>query len=178
MRGGAVTWVRITKGDPRGRRLADEHYTRQTPGAPSWTRPGFNHVLWWQGSDGVGLWCVWRPKWEAGIERKDRLRVLECTMFRRTTDFSGLPFGQPLPIASEMIRAAVAATTRPAAVADLHLDTAGDISAIITGVRSDATMGRRGRATQPGHCFRMAGWQPIDKVSGRADVWLACEVAR
>jgi len=162
-----VTWTRITKGDPRGREMADRHYTRQRPGSPSWTRPGYNYVLYVEFDEGRALWCWWRPKWEdgrPGTERKDGLRCLECTMFRRE--------GRT-PLASELCRSAVEALATPEARADLHLDAAGPISdGLITGIGSEATAARRGKRSRPGECYRRAGWIEIEKRTGRADVWL------
>ncbi len=160
-------WRRITKGDVRGREMADRHYTRQTPGAASWTRPGYNFVMLAEFDAGRALWCWWRPKWEdgrPGTERKDGLRCLECTMFRRE--------GQT-PLASALIEAAVAALPTDEARRDLHLDAAGSITdGLITGIGSEATSKRRGKRSRPGECYRQAGWIEIDKRGGRADVWL------
>lgn len=79
-----MNWRETDKGDPRCRRLADRHYSRQTPGARMWTRPGYNFVLYTpDGRGAVFVW--WRPKWESGIlgtERADGLRAIECTIFR------------------------------------------------------------------------------------------------
>jgi len=160
-------WARITKGDSRGRELADRHYTRQTPGNPRWTRPGYNHVLFAEFGGGLALWCWWRPKWEdgrPGTSRKDGLRALECTMFRRE--------GRT-PVASELIRAAVAALDTEAAARDLHLSAAGAIEMLLTGVNARATRRRRGRRSRPGECYLRAGWRVLPgKKSARADVWL------
>ena len=160
-------WEVIRKGDMRARRLADRHYTRQKPGTPSWARPGYNFVLYHASPQGEALWCWWRPKWEDGRPgtcRKDGLRVIECTMFRR----EGIT-----PLASECITAAVAALDTPAAYRDLHLDTVGYVDGLLTGIGTSAT--KRGRATSslPGACYRHAGWVPSSKPpGGRADVWL------
>lgn len=159
-------WFRIHKGDVRARALADEHYTRQTPGAPMWTRPGYNFVMLAEYPSGSALWCWWRPKWEdgrPGTQRKDRLRVVECTMFRRVGETDR---------ASELIRLAVLALRSGAAAEDLHLDNAGPIDGLLTGVSSTKTTGGRSPWHQPGWCYRKAGWVEIDKRTRRADVWL------
>lgn len=155
-------WSVTHKGDPRGRALADKHYTRQSPGHPMWTRPGYNYVLIADGA--VFVW--WRPKWEAGIERKDGLRAIECTIFRRESP--------DLPKSSEMIRAAVAALTWPEARAELRLDACGSVpDGLITGVGVSATAARRSRHSPPGACFRAAGWRELKgKQSRRAQAWL------
>lgn len=146
--------------------MADRHYTRQTPGSPHWTRPGYSAVFYAAGECWEALFVWWRPKWEdgrPGTERKDRLRVLECTHFRRE--------GTGAPLASIMIRIAVEALDYDCVQQALHLDTAGPIDGLITGVGSVATSRRRGKAHEPGYCFKMAGWQRIDKTGAKADVW-------
>lgn len=164
-------WIPIHKGDTRARELADEHYTRQSPGAPMWTRPGYNFVLLAIYPAGRALFCWWRPKWEdgrPGTQRKDGLQVLECTMFRRV--------GQT-DLASTLIRAAVRALYSPEARHALRLDAAGPIPLLITGISAAATSGRRSRHNRPGHCFRAAGWTEIPKTTKRADVWLGFDWA-
>lgn len=159
-------WTVVQKADPRCLELADRHYTRQRPGTKQWTRPGYNCVMLAEFRRGTAIWAWWRPKWEdgrPGTSRKDGLRVVECTMFRRegTT-----------PLASEMIRAAVAMLSADDAAAYLHLDTAGPIDGLITGVSSRDTTGGRSPRSEPGACYRHAGWVPVEKRTGRADVWL------
>lgn len=160
-----VPWRRIHKGDTRARVLADRHYTRQTPGHPMWTRPGYNFVLLATYPAGSALFCWWRPKWEhgGGAVRKDGLRVIECTMFRRegVTD-----------LASDLIRAAVDHLSGPDAKRDLHLHNAGRVTSLLTGVSSGKTSSRRSKRSLPGECFRRAGWYQSQKRPGRADVWL------
>ena len=159
-------WTPIHKGDSRGRELADGHYTRQTPGHPMWTRPGYNFVLLAEFEKGCALFCWWRPKWEdgrPGTQRRDGLRVIECTMFRRV----GVT-----PIASDLIRGAVTWLDSREARDALKLDNAGEIRALITGVSSSKTSSRRSKHNRPGHCYRMAGWVPFKKRVGKADVWL------
>lgn len=165
---GRRLWRVTTKGDQEARAFFDGHYSRQTPGSPHWLRPGFNYVL--RHDDAAGridaLWCWWRPKWESGLagtERKDGLRVLECTVFRRTGG----------PIASDLVRAAEGALRWPEARIALHLDDAGPITGLVTGVSSSRTAGRRSKRALAGECFRRAGWTDLDKAPGaRADVWL------
>ena len=159
-------WLRIHKGDVRGRQMADRHYTRQTPGHPMWTRPGYNHVLFAHDHIGTALFCWWRPKWEdgrPGTQRKDGLRTIECTMFRREGHGS---------VSSQLIRAAVFQLQSEDARSDLHLDQAGPISVLVTGVGSVATSRRRSSRAKPGTCFRHAGWHELQKTTRRADVWL------
>jgi len=170
-----MTWTVTNKGDIRCRMMADRHYTRQSIGNPRWTRPGYSAVLYAQSAAGAGLFVWWRPKWEdgrPGTARKDGLRCLECTHFRR----EGLAVGEPgaLPVASDMIRAAVAALDWPAVRSALHLDAAGPIAdGVLTGIGSKQTAKRRSRTSEPGECFLRAGWARVEKRKSRADVWLS-----
>lgn len=156
-----ATWVRVDKGNDRCRRLADRHYSRQTIGAPMWTRPGYNFVLYASDERGEASFCWWRPKWEAGIERKDGLRVIECTIFRN----------ESATVSSLLIRQAVEQLETPQARADLALEHVA--FPLITGISTDKTARGRSRRSLPGQCFRRAGWCEFAKAStGRADVWL------
>jgi hypothetical protein len=123
-----------------------------------WTRPGWNQTLYAEQRNGrAAVFCWWRPRWEIGVERFDRLRAIECTIFRNQTRFRS----------SDLIREAVAAVlTWPHAV-----DTAWP-DGLITGVDSAATAGGRAPDAPPGVCFRKAGWDAFDHAPGRADVWL------
>ena len=170
---GADPWLATDKGDLRCRQLADRHYTRQTPGSPHWTRPGYSAVLHASAARGEALFVWWRPKWEAGIERKDGLRAIECTHFRR----EGRPLdGGGLPLASDLIRAAVVALDLGPVRAALRLDVAGPIlDGLISGVGSAATTAQRSPRSPPGACFGHAGWTRIGRSGSRADVWWQLE---
>ena len=159
-------WARIHKGDMRARLLADDHYTRQHKGHPMWTRPGYNFALFAEYAKGSAVFCWWRPKWEdgrSGTQRKDNLRVLECTIFRRVgiTD-----------LASNLIKSAVASLNTLDACHDLHLTEAGIIDTVITGVSSSKTKRGRSKNSLPGKCFRDAGFCELNKRAGKADIWL------
>lgn len=156
-------WRLTDKRNVRCRLLADRHYTRQTPGHPMWTRPGWNQILYLRQRNGrEAVFCWWRPKWEAGTpgtERKDKLRCIECTMFRNETRFR----------ASELLREAVAAV--------LTWEHALDVAwpdGLITGVNTQLTAGGRAPDSPPGICFLSAGFQPFDHAGKRkrADLWL------
>ena len=169
-----MIWVPVTKADARVRAMADRHYTRQTPGAPLFTRPGFNFVLHYD--DGVvqGGFVWWRPKWEAGTrgtERGDKIRAIECTLFRREG-----PKGRPR--SSELIRAAVSSLLTPDASHALHYDTCGPVDPVltlITAVGIAETSASRSPHVWPGHCFSRAGWRHITdprRPSINGKVWL------
>ncbi len=145
-------WTLTDKFDPRLVALADRHYSRQTPGSNQFCRPGYNLTLHYGDDRGAAAFVWWRPVDEVG--RKDGLRAVECTLFRN----------ESAALSSDLIRDAVACllTWERYRAEDL----------IITGVNPDATGGRRSRRHRPGHCFLMAGWEPIEKQSTRANVWL------
>lgn len=152
-----IVWRETDKGDARCRRLADRHYTRQRPGHPMWTRPGYNMVLYTSDECGEACFAWWRPKWEDGIERFDGLRALECTLFRNETGW----------LSSSLIEQAVAAVQ--------CWERYEPGSSLITGIGSLQTQRRRSRNNRPGHCFRVAGWEDFEHARGRADVWLMCK---
>jgi hypothetical protein len=154
-------WLLTNKGDQQCRILADRHYSRQTPGHPAFTRPGYNMVLWLEGPKGQATWVWFRPKWESGIKgtmRKDGLFAIECTLFRNE---SGL-------LSSDLIIAAESAL--------LTWERAMDVpwpDGAITGINCTATQRRRSKHVPPGYCYLMAGWKPFNhNKSNRADEWL------
>lgn len=165
----ANLWTVTHKGDIRCRLLADQHYTRQTPGHPMWTRPGYNFVLYFANAHGEAAWCWWRPKWEdgrPGTQRKDGLRCLECTLFRNVR------FDADAVLSSALVEDAVRALSLPAAAKELNLARPQDLL-LITGVSSAKTESRRSRRALPGQCYREAGWREFPHSKGRADVWLS-----
>lgn len=154
-----IHWAETHKGDARCRVLADGHYSRQTPGHRFFTRPGFNYVLYYEQKNGrAAVWVWWRPKWEAGIERFDGLRAIECTLFRNQTRVRS----------SDLIREAVTLLPEWNRISP-HPD------GLITGVNSMAVIGGLHPDSFPGHCYHMAGWEVIPgKKSPKADKWYRC----
>lgn len=154
-------WLETDKGDQRCRRLADGHYTRQTPGHPMWTRPGWNQILYTRQRNGrEGVFCWWRPKWESGLEgteRKDGLRAIECSIFRNQTRY----------LSSKLITEAISCLLTWRHATDVEWP-----DGIITGVSSADTAARRATDHDPGYCFREAGFVDFEHATGRADVWL------
>jgi hypothetical protein len=153
-------WSISSKADPIPRELADRHYTRQTPGSKMWTRPGYVQILRYTQANGrSAAWCWWRPKWEAGVLRKDRLYAIECTLFRNETRVRS----------SDLIREAVDALYEWQRAWDVCV-----ADGLITGVSSSKTAEGRSADNMPGHCYRCAGW--VDYAhpgrNTRADVWL------
>lgn len=129
-----------------------------------WTRPGYNYVLYAQDERGGAVYCWWRPKWEAGQERKDGLRCLECTIFRNETAAKS----------SALILEAIYYLRRPEARKALN-HPVPEAFMLLTGVDSRKTSSRRSRHSLPGECFRRAGFKDFPHKKGRADVWLALE---
>lgn len=64
-----MNWLITDKGDQDVRLLADEHYTRQTPGALSFTRNGQNLVF--VTPDLLAGWVTFRPT-PGKAQRQDR----------------------------------------------------------------------------------------------------------
>lgn len=157
-----LRWTPTHKGDVRCRLLADRHYSRQRPGHPMWTRPGYNYVLYLEHEGKGAVWCWWRPKWEAGVGRFDGLQALECTIFRNETSHRS----------SELVCEAVSALYLPEAEQALSIKEPSQLL-LITGVSSPKTAKGRSRNSLPGACFRHAGWAPFEHKKGKADVWLA-----
>lgn len=156
-----MNWQPTHKGDVRCRLLADKHYSRQRPGHPMWTRPGYNYVLYAEHEGRGAVWCWWRPKWEAGVGRFDGLQALECTIFRNETKL----------LSSKLVIEAVEALYLPEAYEALKIETPSQLP-LITGISTPKTTKRRSKKSLPGACFRHAGWADMIHKKGRADTWL------
>lgn len=155
-------WLLTHKGDAECRALADRHYSRQSPGASMFCRPGYNMVLKTCGPVGIAAWVWFRPKWESGIkgtERKDGLHAIECTLFRNESG-----------ILSSML-------VLEACQALLTWEHALDVEwpdGAITGINVEATAGGRSKYHSPGRCYLAAGWvvHPTHRKSDRANFWV------
>ncbi len=126
-------WAITDKGDDRARALAEDHYTRQTPGARSFTRNGQNLVF--LTPDLKAVWVTFRPT--AGkAERKDKLEAWECALFRNTGPFRS----------SELIIDAVL----------LSMALWGPVpkDGFITFVKPECV-----KSVNPGYCYKKAGWK-------------------
>ncbi len=131
-------WVEVNKCHPVAVSLADRHYTRQTPGAAQFTRPGVNLVL--VREDGTVVWVTWRPIPQVG--RKDQLEAWECTLFRN----------EGASLSSDIIRQAVDITWRRWGWPPKD--------GFITAIGIEQTAKRRGKHSRPGACYIAAGWEP------------------
>lgn len=122
-------WERVTKFDARCAALADRHYSRRKVGSPQFMPPGETIVLYRPGA--VFGW--WRPHPRSGIKQMNGLDGWTCTIFRNES--TGL-------LSSELILAAE----------DFITDCGTD--GLITYV-FDAKI----RSTNPGACFKAAGYR-------------------
>jgi len=141
-------WFVSHKGDRGARALAERHYTRQTPGATSWTRSGQNIVL--ITGDELAVWCLHRP-FPGKAVRMDGRDAWECTIFRNEG-----------PLLSSMLIRQAVEVCRMLALgwfdARLVVETWGrpPKDGIITYVDPGKVM-----TEVPGWCFRRAGWRRI-----------------
>ncbi len=132
-----------------------------------WTRPGYVMILYTEQKNGrAAVWCWWRPKWETGLvglQRRDGLYAIECTMFHNETRWRS----------SELIREAVSLVGTW-----VHSQDVAWPDGLITGINTDATSKHRSAQSRPGECFLQAGWKPFPhRASKRADLWLRYDVS-
>lgn len=132
-----IHWHRVTKFDPVACSLADRHYSRRKIGAPQFMPPGQTIVL----LADKAVWGWWRPHPDSGIKSMNKLDGWTCTIFRNE---SGLK-------SSELI-----------------LDAEGAIAEAGHTCGPDGLLtyvwDRKVRSSNPGYCFKVAGW----KVKGRS----------
>ena len=134
----AAVWSVCGRGDPRGRALADRHYSRQTPGAVGWAPPGEHLSLIRDGA----LWTVVRNLDPRG---RHRWRV---TLFRRESG----------PRASDLVRTATEIT-----FAHWRRRGGGSLPPEALTTEVDAV---RVASSNPGFCFRAAGWRRLGERRG------------
>ncbi len=154
-----MSWIVLANEDPRGRVLADRHYSRQTPGARGFMPPGRRFALWRPGV----LWCV---VWNLDPLGAARWRN---TLFRNESRIRS----------SDLIRSAMLATIDEWR----RRYDALPIERLTTEVDVDATAGRRSRSSLPGRCYEAAGWEFLGirqraKRKERHAIWAAPELAR
>lgn len=130
-------WELSWRADPRGRRLADRHYSRQTPTSPQFVPPGRCLVL----RTPSALWVTSWPRYAM----HDWSEAWLCSLFRNEGD----------DLSSDLIRAAVAATRWRWP----DVPRTGMVTFV------DPTKVRHKR--DPGRCFRRAGFRPIGHTAGR-----------
>lgn len=133
-------WRRVRRCEGAARRLADRHYSRQTPGARDFMGNGRTLVLlsW----DARAVW--------GAIENLDPVggHRWRCSIFRN----------EGMVLSSVLIREATARThvfweRRYGALPSIPLTTEVDPSKVL-------------RKRDPGRCFRKAGWRKVAVVRG------------
>lgn len=133
----ASPWTAVPKFTPAAALLADGHYSRRTIGSPQFMPPGQTLVL--LTGDGLAVFGWWRPHPSSGIVAMNGLDGWTCTIFRNTGP----------TLSSELIRAAEAELLS-------RYDCGPD--GFLTYVWD-----KKVRSTNPGYCFKMAGWRPIGR---------------
>jgi hypothetical protein len=123
----------INKFDPRGVALADRHYSRRKIGSPQFMPPGQTLILMTCSEDAIFGW--WRPK--PGVKAMNNLDGWTCTIFRNESPV----LSSELILEAEVILA--------------YLKECGP-DGLITYVW-DAKL----KSTNPGYCFKCAGWQRL-----------------
>jgi hypothetical protein len=138
------TWIEVDRDHPVARRLADRHYSRQTVGAREFMGPGETLVM--LTPCGRAVWGVIRNKDGGGSLN------LRCTIFRN--EGAGL--------SSTLIAAATGMTQQrwPRQVlAGLRVENDLRISLRFVRIRLRTEVdANKVRSTNPGCCFKMAGW--------------------
>ena len=137
-----MQWQRSWRNDPIGARLADRHYSRQTPGAPGFVPPGRCLVL--RTPDADALWVTSWPF--AEYVKHAWAGAWICSLFRNESA------GRYL--SSDLIRAAVAATRW----------TFGEPPAL--GMVSFVDAGKVRHKRDPGRCFLRAGFRRCGETQG------------
>jgi hypothetical protein len=131
-------WLLSHKADPAACVLADRHYSRRKIGAPQFMPPGQTLVLITAEGDAVFGW--WRPHPRAGLKAMNGLDGWTCTIFRNESGH----------LSSRLILMAETELVNRHSVGP---------DGFITYV-----FDRKIRSTNPGFCFKAAGW----RVSGRS----------
>lgn len=146
-----MTWLAVTKFDPRAVRLADGHYSRRKPGSPQFMPPGQTLVLLTPDETAVFGW--WRPHPDAGIRAMNGLDGWTCTIFRNTGP----------GLSSDLIQEAeTELLSRYPCGPDGLLTYVWD---------------RKVRSINPGYCFKVAGWRRIGRSADGRKTLLQKRVA-
>lgn len=130
-------WQVVTKFDHDACKLADGHYSRRKPGTNQFMPPGQTLVL--LTGDGTAVFGWWRPHPSSGIRAWNNLDGWTCTIFRNTGPH----------LSSELI---TAAERELLARYDVGPD------GLLTYVWD-----RKIASSNPGYCFKRAGWRSIGR---------------
>jgi hypothetical protein len=131
-------WQRVDKFDPRTAALADRHYNRRKVGSSQFMPPGQTVIL--LAHDEQAVWGWWRPHPDSGVSAMNGLDGWTCTIFRNESPV----------LSSTMILDAEQALYQ----------TGHDIGpdGLLTYVWDS-----RIRSSNPGACFKKAGWRRIGR---------------
>lgn len=131
-------WVRVDKFHPAACRLADRHYSRRTVGAPQFMPPGQTVVLLTRSQDAVFGW--WRPHPACGLIAMNGLDGWTCTIFRN----EGAVLSSDLILAAEQALMGSGYSIGPDGLLTYVWDA-------------------RVRSSNPGYCFKKAGWKAVGR---------------
>jgi len=137
-------WQLSWRADPQSVKVADRHYNRQKIGSPQFVPPG--SCLVFVTADRRALWVSSLPK--AEFVKHAWPGAIINSLFRRE--------GGPI-LASDLIRAAVAATRAEWEPPPLGMVSFVDRSKV--------------RSTNPGYCYRMAGFKRVGRTKGGLLAW-------
>lgn len=143
-----IYWERVTKFDVRAVALADRHYSRRKPGSPQFMPPGQTIVL--LGPQAV--WGWWRPAPSSGIKSMNGLDGWTCTIFRN----EGPIRSSDLILDAEL------------ALADVDIGPDGMLSYV---------WDKKIRSSNPGYCFKLAGWKAVGRSADGRKTLLQKKVA-
>lgn len=140
-----MKWLRTTATDPYARALADRHYPRENVGSKFFSPPGWKVVLRTECGRAYWVSLFQLPEFTDHAWPG----AWQCSAFRNETSL----------LSSELITQAVAAT-----VAEW-----GQVprEGMITFVDPVATATRRSAHHEPGHCFRVAGFEDTRERTSR-----------
>lgn len=127
-------WLQVSKRDLRACAIADRHYSRRKPGSGQFMPPGQTIVLLAHTLDAVFGW--WRPHPASGLQSMNKLDGWTCTIFRN----EGQTLSSLLILDAELV------------FAEQGLDVGPD--GLLTYVHP-----RKIRSTNPGCCFKHAGYR-------------------
>lgn len=133
-----MNWRVSHRFSPAGRRLADRHYSRQTPGSPQFAPPGRCLVLL-----GDGLAALWVTSWPQYASHA-WAGAWVCSLFRNESAM----------LSSSLIRQAVAATRWKWP----------DVPA--AGIVTFVDVGKVRPKRDPGRCFLLAGFVRVEMTAG------------
>lgn len=144
---GAPHWLVALQQDPVAAKLADGHYSRQTPGSRKFMPPGEQLALVSRDETAVFAWH--RPHPSAGIVALNGLNGWTCTIFRNT----GKSLSSLLILEAEACLAKVKGNCGP--------------DGLLTYVWPAKVA-----SANPGACFQHAGWRRRSwSVDGKKRLW-------